>query len=163
MNQTAHISLQIPSISKSYRNKTDRCALSCPARPPACLCFLSSAAVSAASVRRYLRMVAAVCKRFLSEISRFSSRTAKTGLFRGLAQGKGSFQRVPDNKISPSGRLESRVPRGHPPSGPSRPTVFTGIGRGGWRISDSLGGISPASGSGARLGASRSASGEAPR
>jgi hypothetical protein len=126
MNQTAHISLQIPSISKSDRNKTDRSALSYSARPPACLCFFA-AAVCAASVRRYLRTVVGVRKGFFLERCVFCAFLGKAGFFQGLAQGTHRFEGATDNKISHRFSGWGEVPQGYPPLLPSRPAGFDGI------------------------------------
>ena len=73
---TAHISLQIPSISKSQRDKNCRCALTCLARPPLDLSiFVTAAAVVGASappVRGYLGVPTEGRKRFFQEIVIFS-------------------------------------------------------------------------------------------
>ncbi len=90
MNQTAHISLQILSISNNVETKVTGCALTCLARPahstsdfclpsPYCLPAMSvcvgpfgvPVCISAPPVRGVLRLVPKVRKCFFQEIAFF--------------------------------------------------------------------------------------------
>jgi hypothetical protein len=67
MDQTAHISLQLPAISKSGETKSTECALSSLARPASSASVFSRSGIVAVSVSGYLRMPPDLRKGFFRE------------------------------------------------------------------------------------------------
>ncbi len=96
MNQTAHISLQKPSISNSVETKMTVCALTCSARPACIISVFSLASrcrvarlaprwcISAPPVRGYLRIQPQTRNPFFRETSYFFHLSRKSFIFKTL-------------------------------------------------------------------------------